>query len=198
MTLDAETFTLIEWIAAGLGAVNIALLVLRSQWNFIFAIASVALYTLVFLESGLPAESALQVFFIAANVWGWVLWRRAAGADDARVPVCWMDWRSRWVWLMAMAAISLNLSWVMDSFTSAKVPCVDTPLAVFSIGAQILLAFRRIENWILWIAIDLISIPLYLHRDLGPTAVLYGGYLAMSVIGLKEWIAAERRQRAAA
>lgn len=200
MIIDADLLGRLEWIAAGLGVINIALLIFRSQWNFAFAIASVSLYIFVFFESGLLAESALQLFFIAANVWGWILWHRAAraGIDDSRVPVRWLDWRSRWVWLLAMAAISINLSWVMDKFTPAQVPYVDTPLAVFSIGAQFLLAYRRIENWVLWIAIDVVAIPLYIYRDLGPTAGLYGGFLVMSLIGLKEWIEVERRQRAVA
>ncbi len=198
--LDPDTLSLLEWIAAGLGVFNIALLIFRSQWNFAFAIASVSLYIFVFFESGLYAESALQVFFIIANIWGWLLWRRTlrSASDESRVPVRWLDWRSRIVWLLAMAAISINLSWVMDKYTPATVPYVDTPLAVFSIGAQFLLAYRRIENWVLWIAIDLVAIPLYVYRGLEPTAGLYGGFLVMSLFGLKEWVEVERGQRARA
>ena len=196
MILSEHTLWLLEWIAAGLGVVNIALLIFRSQWNFAFAIASVSLYVFVFFEKRLYAESGLQVFFILANVWGWVMWRRVAkaGGNADQVPVQWLDWPSRITWLVAAAALSLNLSWVMHRFTNASAPFVDGPIAVFSMAAQVLLGYRRIENWVLWIAIDVVAVLLYINRGLYPTAGLYGGMLVMSLFGLKEWIEAERRQ----
>jgi nicotinamide mononucleotide transporter len=189
-----QWMTILEWTAAGLGLVNIALLVFRSVWNYAFGIASVALYIFVFWESRLYAESGLQVFFVFAQVWGWRLWLKAGG-EDRRVPVRWLDWQSRAVWLAVAASLSLNLAWAMDRFTNAAAPYVDGPIAMFSMAAQILLGFRRIENWVLWIAIDVAAVSLYIHRGLYPTAGLYGGMLVMSLIGLREWIVAEREGR---
>ncbi|HQV02142.1 MULTISPECIES: nicotinamide riboside transporter PnuC [unclassified Novosphingobium] len=200
MILSAETLKALEWAAMALGLINIALLIFRSQWNFAFAIASVTLYVFIFFESRLYAESGLQVFFILANVWGWVLWHRAAqsGLDDSRVPVRWLDWQSRAVWLTVTAAISLNLGWVMHRYTNAAMPFADSAIAGASVAAQILLGYRRIENWVLWIVIDVAAVLLYINRGLYPTAGLYGGMLVMSLFGLKEWIEVERRQRAEA
>ena len=200
MILSSETLKALEWAAMALGLINIALLIFRSQWNFAFAIASVTLYVFIFFESRLYAESGLQVFFILANIWGWLLWHRAArsGLDDSRVPVRWLDWQSRAVWLTVTAAISLNLGWLMHRYTNAAMPFADSAIAGASVAAQILLGYRRIENWVLWIAIDVAAVLLYINRGLYPTAGLYGGMLVMSLIGLKEWIEVERRQRAAA
>jgi nicotinamide mononucleotide transporter len=200
MIFDAEMLKALEWVAAGLGLINIALLIFRSQWNFLFAILSVSLYVFIFFESRLYAESGLQVFFILANIWGWLLWRRAldAGIDDSKVPVRWLDWQSRVVWLVVTAAISLNLGWVMHKYTNAAMPFADSAIAWASVAAQILLGYRRIENWAVWIVIDVAAVLLYINRGLYPTAGLYGGMLVMSLFGLKEWIEVERRQRAAA
>jgi nicotinamide mononucleotide transporter len=196
MTFDSQFLAQLEWFAAGFGVINIALLIFRSHWNFLFGLIMVALYFFIFWEKRLFAESVLQLFFFAAQAWGWRLWL-TVGDQDNRVSVRWLDWRSRWVWLVTMAAIALNLSWIMAKYTTASAPYVDTPIAVFSVGAQVLLGFRRIENWILWIVIDLASIGLYIYRDLEPTAGLYGGFLVMSMIGLKEWITTERREQPA-
>ena len=198
MTLT-EWLPTLEWLAAGLGVINIALLIFRSQWNFAFAILSVSLYVFIFFESRLYAESGLQVFFILANVWGWTMWRRAlrAGVDDRKVAVRWLDWRSRIVWLTVTAAISLNLGWLLHQYTDAAMPFADSAIAGASVAAQILLGLRRIENWVLWIAIDVGAIALYLDRGLYPTAGLYAAMLVMSILGLKEWIAVARRQHAA-
>ncbi len=193
MTLDKEALSLIEWIAAGLGLINITLLIFRKIWNYAFGIASVTIYIFVFWNSRLYAESGLQVFFVLAQMWGWWLWRKVGG-DDSRVPVRWLDWRSRAVWLMVTASLSLNLAWVMERYTNAVAPYIDGPIAMFSMTAQILLGFRRIENWVLWVAIDVAAVMLYIHRGLYPTAGLYGGMLVMSLVGLKEWVEAWNRQ----
>lgn len=200
MIFNAETIAMLEWVAAFLGVINIALLIFRSQWNFAFAIASVGLYVFIFFETRLYAESGLQVFFILANIWGWAMWRRATktGEDDARVPVRWLDWYSRVVWLTVTAALSFNLGWVMHRYTNAAMPFADSAIAGASVAAQILLGFRRIENWVVWIAVDIAAVLLYVNRGLYPTAGLYGGMLVMSLFGLREWVEAEKRQRAAA
>ncbi|MDT9012683.1 nicotinamide riboside transporter PnuC [Novosphingobium sp. APW14] len=199
MIFSPETLKALEWLAAGLGLVNIALLIFRSQWNFAFAIASVALYVLIFFENRLYAESGLQVFFILANVWGWIVWRRSLGmVDEGRIAVRWLDWRSRAVWLAITAALSLNLGWLMHRYTNAALPFADSAIAGASVTAQILLGYRRIENWLLWIAIDVAAVLLYINRGLYPTAGLYAGMLVMSLFGLKEWITVHRQQRAAA
>ena len=195
--MSPETFVLIEYAAALFGLVNIALLVFRSPWNFPFGMAMVALYIFVFFEKKLYAEAGLQVFFFLAQAWGWWLWVRAGG-DDSQVPVRWLDNPSRAVWLVVTAALSINLGWVMHRFTDAAMPYADSAITGASVAAQILLAFRRIENWVLWIVIDVASIALYLNRGLYPTAGLYGGFLVMSLFGLKEWIEAARRVPAAA
>lgn len=193
----AEALSLLEWTAMGLGLFNIALLIFRTAWNFAFGIASVALYVFVFWEKRLYAESALQVFFVLAQVWGWWLWLKV-GVEGSRVPVRWMDWGSRAAWLLVTAALSLNLGWLMHKFTNAAMPYADAGITGASVAAQILLGLRRIENWVLWVAIDLAAIALYINRGLYPTAGLYSGMLVMSLIGLREWIQAERAARQAA
>jgi len=185
----------LELVAAALGVVNIALLVRRSVWNYPFGIAMVALYIVVFRDARLYAEAGLQVFFLLAQAWGWWLWLRARGEDDSRVPVRWLDWPSRAVWAVVTAALSLNLGWVLHRFTDAALPYADSAIAGASVAAQILLALRRIENWMLWIAIDSAAILVYLSKDLYATAALYVLFLGFSVLGLREWIAAARAAR---
>jgi nicotinamide mononucleotide transporter len=188
-----EWMTLLEWVAAGLGIINIALLIWRSVLNYPFGMAMVLLYVFVFYEERLYAESGLQLFFFAAQGWGWYLWNKV-GDEDGTVAVRWLDWNSRVVWLMVTAALSLNLGWVMHRFTNASLPYADSAIAGASVAAQILLGFRRIENWILWIVIDMASILVYINKGLYPTAGLYGGMMVMSLLGLHEWVLAAKRR----
>ncbi|GGN56209.1 MAG: nicotinamide mononucleotide transporter [Novosphingobium sp.] len=191
--MTPESLAMLEWVAAAFGVVNITLLIWRTVWNYPFGMIMVALYIFVFWEKRLYAEAGLQVFFFLAQGWGWWLWLKVGG-DDSRVPVRWLDNMSRAVWGLATLAVSLNLGWVMHRFTDAVMPFADSAIAGASVSAQILLAFRRIENWILWIIIDIAAILLYINRGLHPTAGLYGGMLVMSLLGLKEWMQAAKDQ----
>jgi nicotinamide mononucleotide transporter len=192
--LDEQTLWLIEWGALALGLINIALLIFRSIWNFAFGIVSVMLASFVLYERKLYGESSLQWFFVAAQLWSWWLWNKL-GDSDNKVPVRWLDWPSRIVWLVGIAALALNLGWAMDRFTDAAVPYADAGITGASIAAQFLLGFRRIENWLIWIVVDIASVVLFIDRELYALAGLYGGMLVMCLFGLKEWIEAERRER---
>ena len=118
-------------------------------------------------------------------------------APGSRPTTAAMDWPSRVVWLTVTAALSLNLGWAMHRYTNAAMPFADSAIAGASVAAQLLLGFRRIENWLLWIAVDVAAVLLYINRGLYPTAGLYGGMLVMSLVGLKEWVEAGRRGAAA-
>jgi nicotinamide mononucleotide transporter len=191
--LDAGTLWAIEWAAMALGLVNIALLIFRNVWNFPFGIASVILAGFVMWERKLYGESSLQLFFVFAQMWGWWLWLRIGGEDN-RVPVRWLDWPSRWVWAVVTASVSLNLGWALHRFTDAAVPYADAGITGASVAAQILLAYRRIENWLIGIMVDIASVILFIDRELYALAGLYGGMLVMCLFGLKEWIAAEKAE----
>lgn len=170
-----------------LGFVQIVLLIRRSVWNFPVAMAMVTCLGLLFFEQRLYAETGLQAFFFVVNAWGWWLWTRAKGARDDAVPVRWMGWPARIGWMLATAALSIALGLGLARWTDAALPMADSAVAGMSIAAQLLLSFRRIENWVLWIVIDIVSIALYVDRELHLLAVLYAGFLVLSAVGLREW-----------
>ncbi len=182
-----------EIVASLLGLANIALLVRRSVWNFAFALGSVTCTGIVLFGARLYAETGLQAFFFAANLWGWWRWLQFKGTSQDSVPVGWMSGHARLLWLLVTVTLSLSLGWLLHRFTDAAMPFADSVIAGGSIAAQVLLSLRRIENWILWVVIDVAAIALYFTRDLPLLAGLYGAFLVMSVLGLREWTKAARR-----
>jgi nicotinamide mononucleotide transporter len=185
-----------EIAGAALGLIQIWLLVRRSVWNFPVAMVMVSLIGVTLFEARLYSEAGLQAFFFVVNAIGWYQWRAVEIAGH-HVPVGWMRWSSRAVWTAITALLSVSLGWVMHRFTNAALPFADSAVAGASVAAQLLLNFRRIENWVLWILIDVISVTLYLYRDLHFLAALYLAFLVISVIGLRQWIAAGKGQTAA-
>ena len=69
--------TQIEWLAAALVLINVALVALRSVWNYPFALVAVSLYAIVFYDARLYSDMVLQGFFFALNLYGWASWLRA-------------------------------------------------------------------------------------------------------------------------
>jgi nicotinamide mononucleotide transporter len=181
----------LETIAVILGIANVGLLVRRSIWNYPFGMAMVALYFVIFREAKLYGEAGLQVFFFVVQGWGWWLWARAGGLAE-KVAVTWMRPRARIAALALVAVSSIGIGWAMARFTDAALPYADAAIAGGSVVAQGLLAMRRVENWALWIAIDVVSIGVYLDRGLTLTAGLYVLFLGLATAGLIQWARAAR------
>ena len=148
--------------------------------------AQVALTGVVLAGARLYSEAGLQAFFFVVNVHGWYLWSHAR-TDEADVPVTWMQWPARAAWGAVTIVLSLSLGWIMHRFTNAALPFADSAVTGASVAAQLLLNLRRIENWVLWIAIDVVSVGLYVTRGLDLLAALYVAFLVLSVLGLRQW-----------
>jgi len=177
-----------EAIATFLGIACVALAAMRSVWTFPAAIGSVTLLGIVVWEARLYSDALLQAFFALANLYGWVNWTRAT--TRAGVPVERMTPRSRIRWAGATLAATLGWGAAMHAWTDASYPWWDAAIAAASIAAQLLMARRKLENWVIWIAVDCASVPLYLVKGLYMLAALYLVYLALALWGWLGWRAA--------
>ncbi len=175
----------LEWLAASLVLINVALVTRRSVWNYPFALVAVSLYGIVFFEAKLYSDMLLQGFFFVLNIYGWANWLRAKG--ESGVPVGWMARRERSLWMLATIAAWAAWSAGMHRFTDAAAPWADGAIAMTSLAAQAMLARRRVESWWLWILVDLIAVPLFAWRGLYATSVVYVVLLGISIAGLAQW-----------
>ena len=176
----------IEKIAAALGLINVGLVVRRSTWNYPFGIIMVALYFFVMWHKKLYSDALLQIFFLVIQIYGWWAWIHAKHVDHG-VVVHWMNWKQRASWLVGTGVAIALWGSGMARFTDAAAPFVDAGIAGLSIAAQCLQSLRRVESWVLWIAVDMVAIPLFAWRDLLITSALYGLFLILAGVGLFEW-----------
>ncbi len=176
----------LEIVAFVLGVANVTLVVRRSLWNYPVALVMVSLYGLLFARERLYSDAGLQVFFFAINLYGWIVWRRSLAREGA-VRVGTLSGRARLAWAAGIAVAALLWGAAMAMMTDAAMPYWDAANAAASIAAQILLARRRLENWLLWIAVDMSSIALYAVKGLTLTAILYVIFLGLSLWGYREW-----------
>jgi nicotinamide mononucleotide transporter len=186
-TIAAIRSNPLEWVAALLGAISVGLVILRSVWAFPIGIVMVLLYVKIFYAAKLYSDMGLQVVFAVMQVQGWYLWAKGDKADDDLVAV-----RSIPLpWWGYLAVIQVVCTWLlgrlMGWLTDAVLPFLDAFATVMSIQAQWLMNKRYLENWTLWIMVDVLYLYIYSNRELYPTAVLYGLFLVMAAIGLWQW-----------
>jgi nicotinamide mononucleotide transporter len=177
----------LEFVAVAFGLANIGLLIGKNVLNFPCGMVMVSLYAAIFFETRLYSEALLQVFFFCVQIFGWWKWHNAI-ADEGELVVEWSSPRVMVLCAVGTAILALALGTAMETWTNAAAPHADATVAAASVVAQFLLSYRRIENWVYWIAIDCLSIGLYVWRGLTLTAGLYVVLLIMSVIGLGAWL----------
>lgn len=176
----------LEVTAAALGIINVALVARRNIWNYPPGIAMVVLYFFIFFEAKLYSDALLQVFFLVIQLYGWWNWLRSPKVDHG-VAVKWMRPVARLKWLCGTVLFSICWGLLMRTYTDAAAPLIDSNIAGFSVAAQLLLSLRRTESWILWIAVDIVAIGLFLWRGLAITAGLYAVFLCLAAWGLISW-----------
>ncbi|UZK67458.1 nicotinamide riboside transporter PnuC [Sphingomonas sp. M1-B02] len=181
----------IEIAAVLLGLVNVTLVVRRSLWNYLFALAMVSLYGFIFFEAKLYSDALLQGFFFAVNIYGWWNWTRSR-AQSGEVRIVSLGVRGRTAWLAGCLIVTAIWGLLMHHYTDAAYPWWDGSIAVLSVAAQTLQSRRNWETWVLWIMVDLIAVPLYAVKGLWLTAGLYLIFLALSAWGLRDWVKARR------
>jgi len=176
----------IEITAVVCGLFNIILLIRRSIWNYLFGIIMVTLYATIFYQHKLYSDTLLQVYFFVFQIYGFYYWFQGQ-SDDGKVVVEYLP-RSAYKFY-ALVGLSGWVFWsyLMGRYTDASLPYWDGAIAVLSMIAQFLLSRRHIENWYLWIAVDVLAIGLFLRKGLEPTAALYVVFLVLSVLGLLGW-----------
>lgn len=177
--------------AAILGLVNVTLVVRRSLWNYPFGLAMVTLYGWIFFHEKLYSDALLQIFFFVVNLYGWVNWARSK-SETGQVRVEILGPRARLIWLTACVGLIGGWGALMHHYTDAQFPWWDGGIAMLSVVAQYLQSRRYLESWVLWIAVDLLAVPLFAIKGLWPTTILYTIFLSFCVWGLSDWAKARK------
>jgi len=175
-----------EVLGFGSGALCVWLVVKVSVWNWPVGIANSLFFFVLFVQAGLFAAAVLQVVFAALGVFGLWSWLHG-GQRRTQLPVTRVNARD-WIGLGLIGVAGFGIiTWFLAAHTSSTVPEADAATTVLSLLATWLQARKKVECWWLWIAADVIYIPLYLYKGLTLTAILYVGFLALCIFGLRAW-----------
>jgi len=185
-----------EVLGFATGLVNVALLVRQHILNWPLGILNVLLLMVVFWSAGLYADAGLQIVYVILGGYGWWAW--LYGGERRSRLVVRSTTAGEWLVLVAAGVLLTAGLWLfLDRLTESTVPFLDAVTTALSLLATYGQTRKLVENWWLWIAADLIYIPLYGYKDLWLTAILYVAFLALCVVGLRAWRTAERQVAAA-
>jgi len=166
------------------GGVCVWLVVREHVWNWPVGLANDAFFFVLFLRGRLFADMSLQLVYFAIGVYGWLNWRR--GGERGVLAIS-RTTRAEWLALAALLPLATLLLRQALVAVHGAAPFWDSLTTVLSLAAQYLLARKRLENWLFWIAADLVYVPLYCWRQLPLTALLYLVFLVLCLLGVRAW-----------
>ena len=186
----AQSMSPWEMVAVIFAIAYLLLAVRENILCWLFAFMSTAIYTILFWDVSLLMESALNVYYMAMAVYGWHQWTSGGHNGDEEphaLAIQLMSGRQHLLVIATIAILTLVSGYLLGEHSSAAWPYVDSFTTWASVITTYLVARKYLQNWLYWIVIDTVSIPLYIDRGLNLTAVLFAAYVVIAVFGYLSW-----------
>lgn len=154
----------------------------QTRWNYPMAIVSTALLTYVFASAGLYASAALNLYLIPTVIYGYFVW----GKDTNTRPVEHVKWQILPTYAIFTVGAYIG-AWLIVYMLGGTLAGLDSWLLIGSIFAQFLLDRKKIETWVIWISVNIVSIYVYFESGLYLLAIQFFFFLLNAVYGYWEW-----------
>jgi len=184
--LTAHGSSCLEAVAVIFGIVSVYLSTRENIWSWPTALINVSLFSALFLRSGLYSDTGLQVVYFVLSLYGWYEWLYG-GAGRTAIAVS-RTTNKTWAVVGALAVIVWGLLGTITSrLPGTALPYVDAATTTVSLIAQWMMTRKLLENWLIWIAVDVIYVGMFIFKGLYLTAFNYGIYLVLAVLGYLTW-----------
>ena len=176
----------LETLAVALGVAYLVLAMRENSLCWYCAFFSTALYVWIFGDVSLYMESALNVYYMGMAIYGWFQWQRGGVNHEGLEIVRWTV-KQHGLAISTIVLVALVSGYLLSIGTDARLPYLDSLTTWGSILTTVMVARKVLENWLYWIAINTISIYLYLDRGLEQTALMFMLYLVLAILGYYAW-----------
>jgi nicotinamide mononucleotide transporter len=185
--------TYLEVIAVLLGIASVWYARMENILVYPTGIISTVIYVFICFSAQLYADAGINFYYTAASLYGWYAWTHKTG-DDKPLEISVNTKRQQWLWVAATIAayglIFLTL-WIFKKddpgYMNSYLPYTDSFTTAVALVAMILMARKKVENWIYWIITDIVAVPLYVYKGLVFTGFQYFVFLVLAILGLIEW-----------
>ncbi len=155
-------------------------------------------YVYVFFKSKFYADMSLQVYYLLVSVYGFVYWirgnRQALENKNDKLPIQTTGLKLKLTLFIVFLILFVIMGFILDKYTDSPVPWWDSFTTSASIVATWMLARKYLEQWLIWVVVDFVSMVLYIVKGLYPTSVLFLFYTILAVVGYFQWLRSYRNQ----
>ena len=183
------TFLADHWldiVTTVLGLAYILLEYKASVWMWLVGFMMQALGIVLYYQKGLYADCGMEFYYLSMTVYGYWKWVRGSVSKES-LPISHFPKRLVLPWLLLIAAVWGVIYWLLITFTNSNVPLADSFTTALSIVGIWALAHKYLEQWFIWIAVDVVTCVLYFYKDIPFKASLYGLYVVIAVFGYFKW-----------
>lgn len=183
------TFVAEHWLDITTTVLGLAYILLEyraSVWMWAVGFAMQALGIVLYYEKGLYADCGMEFYYLAMTVYGYWRWIHG-GTAKKTLPVCHFPRRIVLPWLAVIGIIWAVIYWLLVTFTNSNVPLADSFTTALSIVGIWALAHKYLEQWFIWIAVDVVTSILYFYKDIPFKASLYALYVIIAIFGYMKW-----------
>jgi nicotinamide mononucleotide transporter len=187
-----------ELSAAALGFVAIFLQIRQNVWYWLVSIIMVSMYIYIYIDAKLYADMSLQVYYLVISFYGWYLWLFGKSVNHHKTAISVSLSSGKLKSILGATALVLFfvIAWILVQFTNSDLPYWDSFTTSLSFVATWMLARKKLENWLIWIVVDAVSVGIYIYKELYPTAVLFLFLTVLAYVGYLRWQKDMFKQRA--
>lgn len=180
----------LELLGALVGVVYLWLEYKASIFLWLASIIMPAIYVFVYYQAGLYADFGIQIYYIIAAIYGgcfWIWGKQKKHTKNSELPIIHTLVSYYLPLCLTFAGTFAGIAWILINFTNSDVPWLDSFTTALSIIGMWMLARKHVEQWLVWIAVDVVCCGLYIYKALYFTAALYGLYAIIAIFGYYKW-----------
>ena len=170
-----------------LGLAYILLEYRASVWMWAVGFAMQTLGIVLYYQKGLYADCGMEFYYLAMTVYGWWRWVKPKANSQKPIAISHFPRHLILPWLLLIATIWAVIYWLLITFTNSNVPLADSFTTALSIVGIWALAHKYLEQWFIWIAVDVVTSVLYFYKDIPFKASLYALYVMIAIFGYLKW-----------
>lgn len=187
----------LEILGTFIGLIYLWLEYKASIYLWVVGIIMPAIYIFVYYEVGLYADAGINIYYLLAAIYGWVIWNfKGKNSRKGELPISHTPVKIIWPLILVFTVSFLGIAWILILFTNSTVPWLDSFTTALSIVGMWMLAQKYLEQWLVWIGVDIVSSGLYIYKELNFTAALYIIYTIIAIFGYLKWNNIMRQQAA--
>ena len=182
-----ELKLILQIVGVTLGLLYLWLEYKANIWLWVVGMLMPCVHSILYFKSGLYADFAMQIYYITAGLYGLAVWLAGRKRTEKPLKIGHTPLRLVLPLVVIYGALHATMYFVLVRFTDSTVPFWDSMTTAMSMVAMWMLSRKYVEQWLVWLVVDAITVGLYIYKGIPLTAGLYTLYTALAFVGYLRW-----------